>query len=103
MLYRPATLRCPVCSAPHCACGNGETRYPPFDIIPTIKEVAAVGELRRYDVTLNGVTTTMLLNEVDAKAYGAAARPTAGGEPKSASKAKPVPNKARPAASIDSD
>lgn len=34
-----------------------------------------MGDLKRYDVTVNGRETTMQLNDEDAKAYGDSAKP----------------------------
>jgi len=57
---------CPVCGAPHAACGAGAA--PPRYILdlPTTARRTGMAELALYDVTVRGTVTQMKLTEHDA-------------------------------------
>ncbi|THV27936.1 hypothetical protein [Glycomyces paridis] len=60
--------RCGVCGDARHACGD------PSDVTPVdarIERSTRVGNLKRYNVTMHGHETVMLLNEAKAKALGA--------------------------------
>jgi hypothetical protein len=92
-------VRCIACGAAHAACGpRTETRGVDENLV----EVGGVGELRPYEVTVNGNAAVLNLTEDDAKRLGGrpAAHPTAEASPPGAvavgGKARRgVPNKAR--------
>jgi hypothetical protein len=68
-LYRGERI-CPVDNAVNCACvGPNEPPAVPVDVPEHVE--AQVGELREYEVEINGNRTTMRLTEEDAKRYGA--------------------------------
>lgn len=95
--------RCPVCGEQHAACGPASETVP----VDERMEVATVsGPLKKYDVTMpSGVTTTMKLNEDDAKRLGvldadSGSQQEPAEEPAEApaAKSRPARNKARTAA-----
>jgi hypothetical protein len=61
--------RCPVCRAPSCGCGPDSSDIEPIDQ-PIRGEEPAMADLKEYQVTINGETTTMQLNEADAERLG---------------------------------
>ncbi|MFC5992944.1 hypothetical protein ACFQE5_01815 [Pseudonocardia hispaniensis] len=89
---------CPVCGAPHAACGPATTTVGVDERI----EEMVMSELREYHVTVNGHDTVMNLNEQDAARLGGtpvdAASASAGPE----EKARAAANKSRPAATKSS-
>lgn len=68
--------RCPVCGSTGGDCPDAVAvpmPHPPVDIAEDSADVS--GPLQRYTVTVNGVATTMRLNDSDAARYGSAAIP----------------------------
>jgi hypothetical protein len=77
--------RCKLCGAPHSSCGPATT------VVPIDHNVTKKGDamtLNRYETTVNGNHTTLLLSDEDAKRMGL----------KPAGKAEPTNKAARPAA-----
>jgi hypothetical protein len=58
--------RCPLCGVNHSACGQRTTT----EGIIIGRRVAMSGALKRYDVEINGVKTTLQLSVEDAEARG---------------------------------
>lgn len=77
--------RCKLCGAPHSSCGPATTVVP-IDHKVTRKEDGMT--LNRYETTVNGNHTTLLLSDEDAKRLGLTP----------AGKAAPTNKAARPAA-----
>lgn len=64
-------VTCAICSQPHVTCGPAGVTIPvAFDHAPT-REPYTMADLKEYRYTVNGVSTTGMLNEQDAKALGA--------------------------------
>lgn len=85
---------CPICGIPDAACGTPTNSTPVDEMV----EVAVVGgELKTYEVEVNGNKTSMQLNEQDARRLGALGDAPAE-QPESlvtSDKARPTGNKAR--------
>lgn len=76
-------VRCPLCGAPHAACGP-HTQHHPVDIdFPRAPKEDPM-DLQIYDVVINGHPTTAKLTPAQAQRLGAtlapAAKPAAEGE-----------------------
>lgn len=82
-------VSCPLCGAQSASCGGQGT---PHVGVTFGKVVQMTGKLEPYEVTVNGVSTTLMLTVEEAEARGYAA-PKAKAAPKPANKARTAPNK----------
>lgn len=66
----PVVPVCPVCSTPGVACGG----HPGLLVLPGVTftkgQIMALPATKEYDVEVNGITTTLRLNDADARARG---------------------------------
>lgn len=73
MFGRSPVSRCVLCGARHSTCGPRGTGTP-VDVYAIPGREPDMSELAEYDVTANGVTTTMMLNDTDAARLNARRR-----------------------------
>jgi hypothetical protein len=104
MWPRLAAPRCPVCGQPGQACGPRTGEQQPGVTAATLlttREGAAMAELREYNVTINGMKTTMRLSEKEAERLKAEPVDTAARE--ATAKARTAQNKARRGVTSDEE
>lgn len=97
--------RCPICAQPHAACGPVGAAVAVDPLTADTREPYTMADLKEYQYVVNGLVTTAMLTEADAKALGATpvTTDTAGASDTVTTKARPevstaarsVPNKAR--------
>lgn len=83
---------CKLCGAPHSTCGPASTAVPVDQRIERRESIVGV---KRYETTVNGTETILLLSDEDAKAVGLKVAAESKSAAKPANKSRTAQNKTK--------